>query len=489
MTGNEMRTTGSQPSRLVRPGGTSSSELSPPPGSVTPSRPTRVSSHPAPSVPMPSILAVLGSLTPAAASTTTLDDDEENWALFAPRVTPVPTPLAAPTAQRVEKRKRDDTADMTETRPAKYPRLTTHPKPPRANPQLGRRSIPLPRTFVYRQRHATSPPVTSALRSLVQHSPPPRQPPSPPNDPDHAPPLVDPDPTPIAPGRTVVEGDNTLTGGVKTLDISDFDSVLAQDTVNSLPQTPPRTYLFPRHALERPHDPDELATRATNRQNRGNTRPYPLTSSHRDPNDVRKARARHALTDEERRRYLTEGRHRKTLTTKPTPATDDNHAGAPPATIVARPTRQRHATAAALLTSPLTVTRDRDRHAPAEPTRDQPKPPTCDGHAACRHTNKPAQVEWQPDSQHPRRADTAETTHATDRQRNRTNAAVELFLRRYDTTQTTPIPTLTHESSVYDAVTRHLDFCLTTRPDMTGITQPFALRPEPRAVLHKWKKK
>ncbi|KAH9169768.1 hypothetical protein EDB89DRAFT_1908285 [Lactarius sanguifluus] len=460
------------------------------------------------SVPMPSIRAVLGSLTPTAASTTTLADDEEDWALFAPRVASDPPPLVTPAAPRIEKRKQHDTSDEEETHPSKHPRIAPRTGPPRARPQLGRRSVPLPRKIAYKPRRAPSAPVLSITPFLVPYSPPPRQPPGPPGDPVHAPPLVDPDPKLLAPGRTIVEDDKTLTGGVKTLDDSVFAPVSTQDdaastpltgdaspqtplltpdAADSPPQTPPsHAYVFPRHALERPRDPDKLATRATNRQNRGNTRPYPPTSSHHDPNDVRKARVRHALTDEERRRYLTEGRHPKTLTTKPVPAPDDNHADASPATVVARPKRRRRrATAAAPSTPPSAVTRDRDRHAPAESTRDQPKPPTRNGDTARRHADRPAQVVRQPDNHNPRRTETAETTPETDR----ANAAVRSFLRQFDAAQATPKPTPTPANRAYDAVTRHLDFCLTTHPDMTGITQPFALQPGPRAVLHKWKKK
>ncbi|KAH9176138.1 hypothetical protein EDB89DRAFT_2129341 [Lactarius sanguifluus] len=174
---------------------------------------------PRPAAPAPSILDVLKPLTPAAASTPTLTDDEDDWTLFAPRVTPVPTPLAAPTAQRVEKRKRDDISDTEETRPGKHPRIAPHAGPPRARPQLARRSVPLPRKFVYRQRHATSTPVTSAPRFLVQYSPPPRQPPSPPDDPVHAPPLVDPDPRPPSPPYDLVRAPSAPTPDAE----DDFD--------------------------------------------------------------------------------------------------------------------------------------------------------------------------------------------------------------------------------------------------------------------------
>ncbi|KAH9166107.1 hypothetical protein EDB89DRAFT_2076245 [Lactarius sanguifluus] len=176
-----------------------------------------------------------------------------------PTVSPVPrvsTPQNGYIAQRVEKHQRDDTSDEEETRHHKYPRLAPHIGPPRARPQLARRSIPLPHKIVYKPRRATSAPVASTPRFLVPYSPSPRRPP---DNPDHAPPLVDPDPRPLAPGHTVVEGDNSPMRGVKTLDVSDFDPVLAQNTADSRPQTPPRTHVFPRHALEMPRDPDEVA--------------------------------------------------------------------------------------------------------------------------------------------------------------------------------------------------------------------------------------
>ncbi|KAH9174463.1 hypothetical protein EDB89DRAFT_1904635 [Lactarius sanguifluus] len=363
-------------------------------------------------------------------------EQEEDWTLFAPRVTPVPTPLVTPVVPRVEKRKRDSASDSDEYRPGKYSRAAPRPEPPRAAPQLARRSVPLPHKIVYKPRRAASAPVTSAPYFLVPYSPPPRRPPSPPNDPVHTPPLVDPDPRPLAPDRTVVGDDNTPTGGVKTLDNSVFAPVSAQDDAGSTPhtedsrpqtpdttdsslQTPPRAHLFPRRAFERPRDPDELAT---DRRCRGNARaPYPATSRN----------------------------HTKTHTQD----------------------EDRSATAAAPSTSPpqnRTATRNRDR-----PVR-----------AARQHPGKPAQVKQQPDSQHPHRAETAGTTPVT----NRANAAVEMFLRRYDATQTTPAPAAAPVSRAYDAVVQHLAYRLATDPDTTRITQPFALRPGPRAVLHKWKK-
>ncbi|KAH9168121.1 hypothetical protein EDB89DRAFT_2074234 [Lactarius sanguifluus] len=444
------------------------------------------------SVPMPSIRAVLGSLTPAAASTTTLADDEEDWALFAPRVASDPTPLVTPAAPRIEKRKQHDTSDEEETHPSKHPRIAPRTGPPRARPQLGRRSVPLPRKIAYKPRHAPSAPVLSITPFLVPYSPPPCRPPSPPNNPDHAPPLIDPDPRPLAPGRTVAEDDNTLTGGVKTLDDSVFAPVSAQDDEVSNPhtggsrpqtpcltpdttdlslQTPPRIYLFPRHALERPRDLDELATRTPDQRRRGNTRtPYPTTSHNH---------ARHARQ------------------TRSTTAPEDTT----PTSVASRHTRRgRRANAAAPSTSPppdRIATRTRDRHVHAAHRRNTPhlKPPTRTSLdvSSC-NALRPAPRTTRFDSRPvPRSAtidtplsvDTAKTTSET----NRANAAVELFLRQYDAAQTTATPTPVPPDRAYDAVAQHLAYCLVTDPDTTRVTQPFTLQDKPRAVLLQWKKR
>ncbi|KAH9161099.1 hypothetical protein EDB89DRAFT_2159248 [Lactarius sanguifluus] len=419
------------------------------------------------------------------------------------RSTPVPaqttaasplTPLVTPAAPRVEKRQHDD-SDTEETRPSKCPRIATHAGPPRVRPLFVKLSVSPPRPVALRLRRMTSAPVLSIPPFLVQYSPPPRRPPSPPDDPVHAPPLVDPDPRPLAPDRTVVEGNNMLTGGVKTLEDSVFAPVSAQDdkvsnphtggsrpqtpcltpdATDSPPQTPPRVYLFPRHAVERPHDPDELTTKTIDRQRRGNTRvPYPTTPRNHTGH-ARQTRSTAAPED-----------------VPPTPVTSRhirkrrraNAAAAPPHSPGTATTRSQPTTTptdapptSAPLTSPppnQTATCNHDRPV----------------HTAHQHPDKPAQVEWQPDSQHPRRADTAETTHVTDRQRNRTNAAVELFLRRYDANRPMLRPTPTPPDRAYDAVARHRTFVLATNPDTTRITQPFALRPGPRTVLLRRKKK
>ncbi|KAH9172048.1 hypothetical protein EDB89DRAFT_2070200 [Lactarius sanguifluus] len=398
-----------------------------------------------------------GSAQTAAASTTTLADDEEDWALFAPRVTSVPTPLVTPAAQRVEKRMHDDVSDTEETRPVKYPRLKAHPEPPRAKPQLGRRSVPLPRKFVCRQRRASSAPTTGIPPFFVQYSPPPRRPPSP-DDPVHAPPLVDPDPRSLAPDCTVVEGDNTLTGGVKTLDVSDFDSVLAQNTVDSLPQTPPRTHLFPCHAFERPRDPDELATRTLDRRSRSNVRsPYPTTPR----NHARRAQN----------------------------ATNRRPEDVPPTSVVSRHMRKRRrANAAAapphspgVATNAQTVDhRTRRRTTDLRSNSLDGTPAEPDSHA------KPQQARPHrtPERKHIR----AETTEATPAI-NRANAAVEMFLRRYDAARPTPAPAAAPASHKYDAIAQHLTYRLATDPDTTRVTQPFTLQDKPRAIRLQWKKR
>ncbi|KAH9162329.1 hypothetical protein EDB89DRAFT_2153083 [Lactarius sanguifluus] len=455
-----------------------------------PVAPTDSPFAPRTSAPTPSILAVLSPLTPTAASTTTLANDEEDWALFAPRVTAVPTPLVTPDAPRVEKRKRDDVSDTEETLPNKHPRLATHAGPPRASLQLARQSVPLPRKYTYAPHRATSAPTTSTPRFLVPWSPPPR----PPDDPVHAPSLVDPDPRPLAPDRTVVEDDNTLTGGVKTLDDSVFAPVSAQDDAGSTPhtedsrpqtppltpnttdsslQTPPCAHLFPRHAFERPRDPDELAT---DRRCRGKARaPYPATSrnhtrhAQQDQPTASPAENDAVIPQRHSRHHPPWSHHDQR---KDDAALTQRHLSTHPRRTKTHTQDEDHsATAAAPLTSPpqnRTATRNRDRP----------------GRAARQHPGKPAQVKQQPDSQHPHRAEAAATTPVT----NRANAAVEMFLRRYDATQTTPAPAAAPVSRAYDAVMQHLNYRLATDPDTTRITQPFALRPGPRAVLHKWKK-
>ncbi|KAH9175832.1 hypothetical protein EDB89DRAFT_2066421 [Lactarius sanguifluus] len=404
-----------------------------------------------PGPPLPPVIATTRS-TPVPAQTTAASP---------------PTPLVTPAALRVEKRQHDD-SDTEETRPSKRPRIATHAGPPRVRP-----------LFV---KLTSRPSSSSTHRPLVDRL-------AMPDDPVHAPPLVDPDPRPLAPDRTVVEGDNTLTGGVKTLEDSVFAPVSAQDdevsnphtggsrpqtpcltpdAADSPPQTPPRVYLFPHHAVERPQDPDELTTKTIDRQCCGNTRvPYPTTPRN------------HA------------GRARQTRSTA---APED----VPPTPVASRHIRKRRRAnaAAAPPHSPGTATtRSQLTTAPTDapptsaPSTSPPPNQTATRnhnrpvHAAHQHPDKPAQVEWQPDSQHPRRADTAETTHTTDRQRNRANAAVELFLRRCDADRPMPRPTPTPPDCTYDAVTRHRTFVLATNPDTTRITQPFALRPGPRAVL------
>ncbi|KAH9066046.1 hypothetical protein EDB83DRAFT_2519488 [Lactarius deliciosus] len=84
------------------------------------------------SEPPPSILDVVRPLTPTAPSPLTLPDADEDWTLFAPRVVSVPTPLVAPTAQRVEKRKQHDPSDEEETRPSKHLRIALLISDPRA---------------------------------------------------------------------------------------------------------------------------------------------------------------------------------------------------------------------------------------------------------------------------------------------------------------------------------------------------------------------
>ncbi|KAH9160271.1 hypothetical protein EDB89DRAFT_1914926 [Lactarius sanguifluus] len=139
--------------------------------------------------------------------------------------------------------------------------------------------------------------------------------------------------------------------------------------------------------------------------------------------------------------------------------------------------RPRRANAAAPSTSPppdRIAARTRDRHV----------------HAAPRRVNQQAPVVPSPNNQHPNRAATTETATTTENTpvTNRANAAVELFLRQYDAARATAPPTPVPPDRAYDAVMQHLDYCLVTDPDTTRVTEPFALRLGPRAVLHKWKK-
>ncbi|KAH9006025.1 hypothetical protein EDB83DRAFT_2532997 [Lactarius deliciosus] len=372
----------------------------------------------------------------------------------------VSTPQTDRVAQRVEKRQRDYTSEEGETRPSKYPRPATHAGPPRASPQLGRRSVPLPRKYAFAPRRATSAPVTSVSPFIVPYSPPPRRPPSPPGDPTH-------NTFALEDHRTIVKDDNMLTRGVKTLDDSVFAPVSAQDAVDSPPQTPPHAYLFPRHAFERPRDPDELATKTTDRQRCGNARsPYPATPRNHD---------RHARQ------------------ARPTTSPKD----AIPTPVTPRTTRRRRrATAAAHSTSPqtnLTATRLDSRPVPRDPDE-----------LATQTTAELA-------NRRPLRANAAETTprphppssvtthdhdrpvrtarQQPDRQRNCANAVVEMFLAQYDAARTTPVaaPSLTRARRTYDAVMQHLDRCRPKDPDTTGITQPFALKVGPSAILRRWK--
>ncbi|KAH9163720.1 hypothetical protein EDB89DRAFT_1912533 [Lactarius sanguifluus] len=459
-------------------------------------------------------------VSPRVLPPTQVEDDD--WTLFAPRSpastppSPVLAPLVTPAASRVEKRKHHDTPDEEETRPNKYLRIAPHAGPPRARPQPGRRSVPLPKKLIYRQRRAASAPTTGIPPFLVPYSPPPRRPPSPPEDPRPAPPLLDPDPRPLAQVRTVVEDDNTLTGGVKTLDVSVFAPVSARDDAGSTPHTsdscpqtplltpdaadsPPRTpthaspnppeptkveddfdfeafydsYLddngltraddhhqnvFPRHALEMPRDPDELVTKTSNRQRRDSTRvPYPTTPRNHD------RPAQNAIN------------HRPE-DVPPTPVASQhmrkrrraNAAAAPP-----------HSPGVATNAQPVDH-RTRRRTTDLRSNSLDGTPAEPDSHA------KPQQARPHrtPERKHIR----AETTEATPAI-NRANAAVEMFLRRYDAARPTPAPAAAPASRAYDAIAQHLAYRLATDPDTTRVTQPFALRPGPRAVLLRRKKK
>ncbi|KAH9011230.1 hypothetical protein EDB83DRAFT_2580422 [Lactarius deliciosus] len=403
----------------------------------------------------------------------TLPDADEDWTLFAPRVVSVLTPFVSTpqtdrAAQRVEKCQRDYTSEEGETRPSKYPRPETHTGPPRASPQLGQRSVPLPRNV--------SP-------FIVPYSPPPRRPPSPPDDP--GPPV----PAALPPGRrhTIVEDDNNRRGGVKTLDSSVFaPDVAVSPTLTPVldsprpptPHTPPprRPDIFPRLALEMPRDPDSLATHLTNSRRRGNAHPRtpaqtttntpsttvdpvntpptrlapvsaqnavdspPQTPPHAHPFPC------HAIERSRDPDELATNRQRRGNTRSPYPATSHNHT---------RHARQDQPTASPANAPPIPVTSRLPRA-------------TATGTSAP-HTDT--------------QTDQHKSNSKPDRQQNRANAAVEVFLEQYDAARTTSAPTPIRARRTYDTVMQHLDLRLPKNPDTTGVTQPFALKVGPSAIL------
>ncbi|KAH9008227.1 hypothetical protein EDB83DRAFT_2587822 [Lactarius deliciosus] len=371
---------------------------------------------------------------------------DNNTSIFSPHApTPTPPPSifdlvrpveepvhlsmpATPTVQRVEKRKQHDTSDEEETRPSKHPRIAPRTGPPRTRPQLARRSVPLPRRYAFAPRRATSAPITSAPSFIVPYLPPPRRPPSPPGDPTQA--TLD-----SGGRRTIVEDDNTLTRGVKTLDDSVFAPVSAQDAMDSLPQTLPHAHLFPCHSFERPRDPDELATRTTNRQNRGNTRPpYPTTSHNY---------ARHAQQN------------------RPTASPADS----PPTPVTSRPVRRQcRATAAASSTSPLpssVTTRNHNRHAHIEQRRHEHRrhPPSP---VTVRNDSRPARQTIHPAPHHAPRNPMANkaTDHEWPPDTLTKRRAVEAFLDKYDTVWAIQEPTPTKVERPDDIITQYLDHWL-----------------------------
>ncbi|KAH9028474.1 hypothetical protein EDB85DRAFT_2147870 [Lactarius pseudohatsudake] len=138
----------------------------------------------------------------------------------------------------------------------------------------------------------------------------------------------------------VVEDDNSPGGEVKTLGTSVFtsDFTLSHPVVPVLPpQTPlyniydsPGRAMFAPIPRKRPREPDDTTDRDRTRRARHHLEHPPdsrllktarriVATKHRnqhvwhrprdhDRDTIRKSRVRHALTDEERRRYLTEGR-------------------------------------------------------------------------------------------------------------------------------------------------------------------------------------
>ncbi|KAH9007178.1 hypothetical protein EDB86DRAFT_3069846 [Lactarius hatsudake] len=125
---------------------------------------------------------------------------------------------------------------------------------------------------------ALDPPFPPVPSTTASNSPPPRPPRSP-----HRPysPKIARQPTGTAPCPpcTVVEDDNSPRRGVKTLVNSAFASDLAEPTTDDSTLPPRRPNIFPRHALEMPRDPDELANRPISDQSRKTARPQTPTQT------------------------------------------------------------------------------------------------------------------------------------------------------------------------------------------------------------------
>ncbi|KAH8978664.1 hypothetical protein EDB86DRAFT_2836598 [Lactarius hatsudake] len=207
------------------------------------------------------VSATRTALDPLTPTTPPVSDADGDKALV-PCTVPTPNLLDVFTLPRIGKRKHRASSDSDDTRPRKY-------------------------TFPPRQVTVTL--AINAPTSPVPYVPPPRRPRPAPGDPTMSSSKT---------CSTVVEDDNASKRGVKTLDNSVFARILTQQTVNSPPQTLPRAHPVPRHAYEKPRNPNVQANHPISRREKRH-----------DPNAIRKARMRHALTSEERHRYRTEGRN------------------------------------------------------------------------------------------------------------------------------------------------------------------------------------
>ncbi|KAH8984879.1 hypothetical protein EDB86DRAFT_3219379 [Lactarius hatsudake] len=274
-------------------------------------------------------------------------------------------------------------------------------------------------------------PLTDAPSPSFPYAPPPRRPCPAPGDPTRTLLISVND-------NTVVEDDNMPRRGVKTLDNSVFARVLTQQTVNSPPQTLPRAHPVPHHACEKSRNPNAQANHPISRHERARSCKKPRDTSrnnlgqkHHDPDTIRKARIQHALTREERRRCHTEGRESaQRLTTEPPPS--------------------------------LTATC------------------SCDSYTL--NSRRYSRI-------FPHHAETTEAEPKIIKDRDHANAVVEKSREQQNKTRTTSRPTPASTSPVYDAVAEHLAFCLTRKPDILHITQPFPLNLEPSAILRRWKVK
>ncbi|KAH9031515.1 hypothetical protein EDB85DRAFT_2290121 [Lactarius pseudohatsudake] len=335
-------------------------------------------------------------------------------------------------------------ADDAETRPSK-----------RIRAQLARRSVPLPRKVRYVRRRPVAPPPpvdnSSGLSDPTLNTQYPAQParpqPSPPS------PVF----TPPSP-RTVVEDDNSLRRGVKTLDTSGLAPGFVVSPVPTSPATrlePPadtQTNIFPRHAFERPREPDELAgqtrvVHALKRSGHAHTR----TARHVSPLDDTSS--------------TTSSRRTRKRSRDP-----DEVAPATP-----QPVSQRRHRANAAVINPRPpnseATRDRDEHTDTAHRTNETA--TYAARESAQHDRyRPYPRRAQPPSHSPRDLDKPadEPPDALAKRR-----AIDTFLKNYDAARTVQKPTPAKDDRAYDAVTQHLDRWLWRDPDRCYLSHPFHL--------------